>query len=126
MIEATDGEGNLCPGYDVEGSLYGRCYYCCRGNGGHAWSKDIFENVVNTHTEQELQDVFRRECNKRHRKREDVKKNEYAQLKIQEWQELLDAIVAKNPGMSMSKCRRQCFEFCQKAARNAHAALQKS
>ena len=58
--------------------------------------------------------------------RADVKKNEYSQLKILEWQELLDAIRKKNPGLSKSKCREKCFEFCKKAAENAHEALERA
>ena len=126
LIEATDGEGNLCCEYDVEGRLYGRCYFCCRGLGEHAGAKDIYENLLATHSEEQLRELFRKECNKRHGKRSDVKKNEHAQLKIKEWQELLDTIVANYPDMSMSKRRRQCFDFCKKAAKDAHAALQLS
>ena len=55
----------------------------------------------------------------------DVKKNEHAQLKIKEWKELLATIVAKMPeGTSLTKCRRRCFDFCKKAAEDAHAAMQ--
>ena len=107
LIEATDGDGNLCCEFDVEGRLYGRCYECCRGRGQDAGAKDIYENIVGTHNEDQLQKLFNKECNKRHNRRSDVKKNEQQQLKIKEWQELLEAIAAKYPDMSKSQRRRQ-------------------
>ena len=74
LIEATDGDGNLCCEFDVEGRLYGRCYECCRGRGQDAGAKDIYENIVGTHNEDQLQKLFNKECNKRHNRRSDVKK----------------------------------------------------
>ena len=98
MIEATDGDGNLRCEYDKEGRLEGRCYECCRGRGKYAGPADIYEDLVasGTHSEEVLQGCFRRECNKRHDKRSDVKKNEHAQLKIKEWKELLAKIIEKS------------------------------
>ena len=125
LIEAEDGEGNLRCEYDVEGCLKGRCYECCRCRGKYAGPKDIYDDLLATHSEEMLQNRFRRVCNKRHDKRSDVKKNEHAQLKIKEWKELLAKIVAKMPpGTSLNKCKRQCFDFCKKAAEDAHAAMQ--
>ena len=95
LIEAVDGEGNLRCEYDVEGCLVGRCYECCRCRGKYAGPKDIYDDLLATQDEEMLQNRFRRECNKRHNKRSDVKKNEHAQLKIKEWKELLAKIVAK-------------------------------
>ena len=74
LIEATDGDGNLCCEFDVEGRLYGRCYECCRGRGQDAGAKDIYEHIVGTHNERQLQKFFNKECNKRHNKCSDVKK----------------------------------------------------
>ena len=125
LIEAVDGEGNLRCEYDVEGCLVGRCYECCRCRGKYAGPKDIYDDLLATQDEEMLQNRFRRECNKRHNKRSDVKKNEHAQLKIKEWKELLAKIIAKMPpGTSLNKCKRQCFDFCKKAAEDAHAAMQ--
>ena len=125
LIEAEDGEGNLRCEYDVEGRLDGRCYECCRGRGKYAGPKDIYDDLLATHSEEVLQNCFRRECNKRHDKRNDVKKNEHAQLKIKEWKELLAKIIANMPkGTSLNKCKRQCFDFCKKAAEDAHAAME--
>ena len=126
LIEATDLEGNLCVEYDWEGRLYGRCYACCRGrNQDQPGPKDIYHNLVAKSNEAALQTKFRKECNKRHNKRSDIKKNEHAQLKIKEWKELLATIVANMPeGTSLTKCKRQCFDFIKKAAEDAHAAMQ--
>ena len=74
LIEAVDGEGNLRCEYDVEGRLIGRCYECCRCRGKYAGPKDIYDDLLATHSEEVLQNRFRRECNKRHDKRSDVKK----------------------------------------------------
>ena len=97
-IEAVDGDGKLCPELDREGRLDGRCYECCRGWRDPYGPPDIYEDLVASTSEEVLRDCFRRECNKRHNMRSDVKKNEHAQLKIKEWQELLAKII--------EKCRR--------------------
>ena len=47
-------------------------------------------------------------------------------MKIKEWQELFETIAAKYPDMSKSKRRQQCFDFCRKAAKGAHAAFERS
>ena len=97
LIEAVDGDGNVCPELDREGRLDGRCYACCRGWTDPYGPPDIYEDLValGTHSEEVLQGCFRRECNKRHGKRSDVKKNEHAQLKIKAWKELLAKIIEK-------------------------------
>ena len=94
LIEQEDLEGNLCVEYDLEGRLYGRCYGCCRGRGKYKGPEDIYADLVDTHDEETLANIFRRECNKRHNKRSDVKNNEHALLKIKDWKELLAAIIA--------------------------------
>ena len=44
LIEAQDGEGNLCCEYDKEGRLDGRCYECCRGRSSeYPGPTDIYE-----------------------------------------------------------------------------------
>ena len=100
LIEAMDLEGNLSPGYDKEGYLQGRCYECCRGRGKYAGPEDIYADQVDEgYDEETLENIFRRECNKRHDKRHDVKKNEWQLLRIKEWKELLAKIT--------EKCRRR-------------------
>ena len=37
-------------------------------------AKDIYDNIVGTHNEDQLRKLFNKECNKRHNKRSDVKK----------------------------------------------------
>ena len=74
LIEAMDGEGNLRCEYDKEGRLHGRCYVCCRGRGQYAGPEDIYGDLRGTHSEAALQKCFKKECNKRHNKRSDVKK----------------------------------------------------
>ena len=126
LIEQEDLEGNLCVELDLEGRLYGRCYECCRGRGKYK-SKDIYADLVEENaTEETLEKIFRRECNKRHNKRSDVKKNEHALLKIKEWQELLAAVTAQHPELSVNKRRRLVFDFCKKAAQDAHDAMLKN
>ena len=59
LIEATDLEGNLCVGYDLEGRLWGRCYGCCRGRGKYKGPEDIYADLVDTHDEETLANIFR-------------------------------------------------------------------
>ena len=56
------------------GRLWGRCYGCCRGRGKDKGPADIYAHLVGTHDEGDLENKFRRECNKRHSKRSGVKK----------------------------------------------------
>ena len=78
-------------------------------------------------TEAALEKRFKNECNKRHNKRSDVKKNDHAQLKIKEWKELLAKIIEKMPdGTSMNQCKRLCFDWCKKTAEDAHEAMKES
>ena len=71
LIEATDLEGKLCVERDWEGGLYGRCYECCRGRGPRG-GLDIYAPLVGS--EEELQQIFKNECNKRHLMRINIKK----------------------------------------------------
>ena len=59
-----------------------------------------------TRSDKVLKKRFKKLCNKRHLKRSDVKKNEYALLKIKEWQELMAKITAQMPKASKSERRR--------------------
>ena len=122
LIEATDLEGNLCVERDLEGYLYGRCYECCRGRGPHG-GDDMYADLVDDNDEETLANIFRRECNKRHSKRSDVKKNDNMLLKISKFQDLLQAAMRKNPGASVSKCRQQVFDFCKVAAMEGSDAV---
>ena len=66
-----------------------------------------------------LAKIFKKECNKRHLKRSDVKKNDSALLKIEQIKDLLEAIQRKRPELSMTRCRRHVFEFCKSAAKSS-------
>ena len=94
LIEATDLEGNLCVERDLEGRLYGRCYDCCRGRGENG-GLDIYAHLVPKTSEEKLMNIFKKECNKRHLKRSDVKNNDSALLKIEKFKDLLEAIKRK-------------------------------
>ena len=73
LIEATNLEGNLCVERDFEGRLHGRCYECCRGRGPHG-GEDMCADLVPMTPDDMLANIFKKECNKRHLKRSDVKK----------------------------------------------------
>ena len=119
LIEATYLEGNMCVERDLEGRLYGRCYDCCRGRGRHG-GLDIYADLPAT-DEETLMKKF--ECNKRHTKRSDVKKNENALLKILKFKDLIHAIEAARPELSKNQRRREVFDFCKKAAQSSVACL---
>ena len=88
------------------GRLYGRCYDCCRGRGRQG-GLDIYAHLVpetSLLTEEMLAKIFKKECNRRHRKRSGVKKNDYALLK-------------RPP--PLTRCRRHVFEFCKSAAKSS-------
>ena len=125
LIESTDMEGNLKVERDLEGRLQGRCYDCCRGRGrfgGDDMYADLKKDGVDEET---LATIFRKECNKRHNKRNDVKKNDHMLLKIAQFKDLLEATMRKHPDLSQSKCRRMVFDFCKQAAQDARDALKR-
>ena len=72
LLESWDLEGNLCPERDWKGKLPGRCCECCRGE-GPAETEDMYAELLLKKTEEHITPKFQQECNKRHRKRSDVK-----------------------------------------------------
>ena len=52
LIEATDLDGTLCVERDVDGSLYGRCYECCRGR-GRCGGDDMYADLVKQGADEE-------------------------------------------------------------------------
>ena len=80
---------------------------------------DIYAHLAPGTSEAQLANNFKKECNRRHLKRSDVKKNASALLKIEQCKDLMEAIKRKHPNASMNRCRRQVFEFCKSAAKSS-------
>ena len=87
LIQATTADGELAPGHDWQGALYGTCYKCFRGQG--PWQgKDGFAGVAGS--EQDHVKRFTKMARERHSKRADVKSRDVARLRSGRFEALLE------------------------------------
>jgi len=89
LIEARNARGELDPGHDFQGSLYGRCYECVRGRGPNEMSEDLYANWASNHAEKKILSLHKRECKALHNRREDIQRRDVKRLREANFSDLM-------------------------------------
>ena len=116
LIEATDSEGNVCPEYDWQGGLVGRCYNCCRGWGPKGEIAVMFANYDYHLESSKLHKMFRKECKARHGKRTDVKRRDFKRLRESRFEDLMAAVEIGDPDMPRTRRYKKVLDLIKVAA----------
>ena len=109
MIEAKNVFGQSAPAQDWQGTLPGRCYTCCRGQGPNS-SEDMFSTQVkDKKTEAQINKLFKKEAQKLHSLRSDVKERDCKRLRSMFFEDIMRDVGKESPTMKKTHVRDYAF-----------------
>ena len=120
LITSVTADGELAPGHDWQGALYGTCYSCFRGRG--PWKgEDGFSGK--TGSEDFLMKLFAKMSKERHAMRKDVKDRDVQRLRTARYDALLEEEMQKkeNKGVNKKEIRKTVVAFIKAILEDAEA-----